>query len=111
MPETKTERALRFAHEAQDEILSDSESVTSLLRKCLTICQLTGKDSCNKWIQQELNGYGEDDTTYGELEKSLPTYRKVKALYYDDYGNMIQFDDSKVSKLLQKHPISNPVQI
>jgi len=72
------EQILRLAYDARFDALSTYMSVTSLLRKCLTICQMLGRDV--EWIKLELYGYGKSKTSE-ELKKLVPSYRRVRLLF------------------------------
>lgn len=102
-------RALRLCLRAQAAILSDTEKVSSILRKCLTICQILGRENENEWIRLELNGYGQENTTIGELEKIVPDYRKVSMMYYDAYNKPILFRDEEVAKIFQSHSVAESI--
>jgi hypothetical protein len=80
--------ALEIRVGAQDSILK----VSSLLRRCLTICQILKRDV--EWIKLELNGYKDRWETVGELQKNAPSYRNVRLLYKDVYGKPIMVKDN-----------------
>ena len=61
-------------------------NVTSLLRKCLTICQMLKREV--EWIKLELFGYGKSKT-HEELKGIVPSYRRVRLLFKDVYGQPI----------------------
>jgi len=42
----------------------------------------------HKWIKEELDGY-DKNITFGELQKVVPEYRKVKVSFKDVYGRHI----------------------
>jgi hypothetical protein len=52
----RRDKALQLAFETQAAILSDTLNVSTILRRCLTICQLLDREDKNKWIKIELNG-------------------------------------------------------
>jgi hypothetical protein len=110
MADPRKEKALLLAQQTQAAILSRVETVSSILRRCLTIAQLLEELSANQWIEFELNGYGKEHTTYGELGKIVPDYRQVKVFYYDIYDQPLMLDGNhKLAELFQKIPLGNPI--
>lgn len=99
------EQIIKLAYHARDEALRADSSVSSLLRKCYTICQMLKKDV--EWIKLELSGYGEECKTRGELWEHVPNYRRVNVLYKDTYGKPILVP-SKLS-FLAKHAVSESI--
>jgi len=96
------ERALKLAYEARDDIFKTESSVTSIIRKCYTICQLLKKDV--DWIKNELYGYGYNKT-FGELYEIIPSYRIVN-LYYVEYNDRLLYGSNKE---LRKYPLPTSI--
>ena len=89
------EQIVKLAYEARKEAFKADSSVSSLLRKCLTICQMLNREI--EWIKLELYGYNKWKTI-GELMDHVPKYRRVRLLYRDIYGNPA-FLPSKLSSI------------
>lgn len=98
------EQILKLAYEARNEALKADSSVSSLLRKCYTICHMLKRDV--EWIKLELFGY-EKWETRGELWEHVPSYRRVHLLYRDIYGNPVLVP-SKLS-FLTKHAVAESI--
>ena len=98
------EKILKLAYETRNEALKADSSVSSLLRKCYTICHMLKRDV--EWIKLELFGY-EKWKTRGELWDHVPSYRRVHLLYRDIYGNPV-FVPSKLS-FLTKHAVAESI--
>lgn len=60
-----------------------------------------------EWIKLELNGYGGEKKTRGELWDYVPRYRRVHLLYRDIYGNPVLVP-SKLS-FLTKHAVAESI--
>jgi len=80
-------QVLKLAYEVREGALDSTLSVSSLLRRCLTICHMLKRDA--EWIKLELDGYDIKWETMGELMKNVPSYRHVNLLYRDIYGNPV----------------------
>lgn len=80
--------ALDLALETLSEIFKESSSLSSILRRCYTISSMLGKEKEQQWIETELNGYARE-RTFAELERSVPSYRKVKLIFKNSYGKII----------------------
>ena len=81
------EQVIKLAHDVRFDALTFTyTNVSSLLRKCLTICQMLKREV--EWIKLELYGYGQSKT-YGELKGIVPSYRRVRLLFKDIYGQPI----------------------
>lgn len=107
---SRKENALKLAMEAQKEILTNASTASSVLRKCLTICQLLNVIDEREWIKLELNGYHEKYETIGDLEKGVPESRKAaKVLYYDEYNRPILIDDERLIELTQSMALGLPI--
>ena len=87
------QQALNLALETLSEIFKDSATTSSILRRCLTISVLLGKEEEQEWIKTELEGYKERNVTFAELKKIAPSYRKVRLGFNDRYGRHIVFPD------------------
>ena len=98
------EQILKLAYEARNEAFKADSSVSSLLRKCFTICQMLEREV--EWIRLELFGY-DKWKTIGELMAHVPKCRRVHLLYRDKFGNPV-FLPSKLS-LLAKHAVAQSV--
>jgi hypothetical protein len=85
------QEALNLAVETLSEIFKDSTKTSTILRRCLTISTLLGKEKEQEWIKTELEGYKESKMTYGELQKIAPSYRKVRLVFNDKFGRRIIF--------------------
>lgn len=86
--------------ELQRDALDKEVSISMLLRKALVVARKLGQSEFLKWIELELNGYGEEDT---------PEYRvvrgKVKA--WNPYNNgwiPVIIEDSKEAESLSCRP-------
>lgn len=64
---SKTDEAVKLAEEIKHDILSESCSLTNILRKSLILAQLQGNGNDFKWVSYELNGY---------KAKEKPNYRR-----------------------------------
>jgi len=106
---SRIDKVLELSLETQALILSDTTTTSSILRRCLTICKMLNREDENKWIRDELNGYGREHITFGELDKIVPEYRKVIVMYLDQYNRPIIIDNEKLAKLFQHHPIGEPI--
>lgn len=106
---SRRERALELALETQREILSDTINGSSVLRRCLTICQILDEVKKDSWINLELNGYPEHDVSLGELEKTIPNYRKIRLMYYDTYNQPIFIGNKELAEILQSYPLTNSI--
>ena len=56
----------------QDAATDDSVSLPTLLRKCKVLGARLGNDEFKKWVDHELNGYGD------VADEELPRYRKLQ---------------------------------
>lgn len=70
---------MNILKEIRDEIINDSVSLSSILRKARVLASLLKHKEFEKWVQSELNGYAQDDPT-------LPEYRKLYAESIGDFS-------------------------
>jgi hypothetical protein len=49
---------------------------------------MLGKEKEREWIEEELNGYAREGTM-AELERTVPSYRKVKLIFKNSYGTIV----------------------
>lgn len=102
------QEALSLALETLSEIFKDTSSTASILRRCLTISSLLNDEQEHKWIKEELDGYYRENITFGELQKVVPEYRKVKVRFNDSYGRHIVIP-AKVS-LVQDEVVTQSIE-
>lgn len=99
----KKQEALRLALETRSHIYNDSSSLSSVLRKCATICTLLEKSHDNEWIKKELQGYQSDG------KEGKPRYRRKSKLV------LFNVNDAPKTLLpdgldsIKDHFISNPI--
>lgn len=98
------DQIIKLAYEARNEAFKPDSSVSSLLRRCYTICQMLKREV--EWIKLELFGY-DKWKTMGELREHVPSYRRVRLLYKDFYGNPV-FLPSKLSSIT-KHAVAESI--
>jgi len=70
---------MNILKEIRDEIINDSVSLSSILRKARVLASLLTHQEFEKWVQSELNGYKQDDP-------ALPEYRKIYAESIGDFS-------------------------
>lgn len=68
---------MNILKEIRDEIINESVSLSSILRKARVLASLLKHSDFEKWVLSELNGYNQDDP-------SIPDYRK---LYVESIGD------------------------
>jgi hypothetical protein len=49
---------------------------------------MLGKEKEQEWIEEELKGYAREGTM-AELERTVPSYRKVKLIFKNSYGTIV----------------------
>lgn len=74
---------MNILKEIRDEIINDSISLSSILRKARVLASLLKHKEFEKWVQSELNGYKQDDP-------DLPEYRKLYAESVGDFSGPFQ---------------------
>jgi hypothetical protein len=102
---SSTKQILQLAYEVRISAINSIENVTTLLRKCLTICQMLKRDV--EWIKLELYGYGDKWKTMEEALENAPIYRQTHLLYKDFYGKPVLIED-KLS-FVTKYAIVNSI--
>lgn len=101
--------AYKLAKQVSKRSLSDKTNTSSLLKQCLTIAKLLGREKQHEWIRLELNGYDEKLPKIKDLEGNLPPYRWVVRMFYDIQRRPIVISDDKLSSLLQRYPLVRPI--
>ncbi|OBG06590.1 hypothetical protein [Mycolicibacter sinensis] len=76
----------------REQVLDESESLVSLLRKCLALGAVTGSDDLRAWATNELKGYDDD--------APLPTYRTITApLFVDTVSGRFHSKNQQISRM------------
>lgn len=92
--------------ELQREAMSSGSNISNLLRKSLVISRKLKITDFEHWVNQELNGYGDN----GDI---IPDYREVRGSleflnhYYGWRPVIIQ--DEKLAEILSKQKIAQPI--
>jgi hypothetical protein len=99
-------QALQLAYEVRVNAINSILDVSTLLRKCLTICNMLRREV--EWINLELYGYyGDKWKMLGEAWNNVPKYRQTRLLYKDAWGRPILVQDKL--HFLTKHAVLLPI--
>ena len=95
-------QVLQIAYEVRVGAINSIGDVSTLLRKCLTICNMLRREV--EWINLELNRYyGDKYKTLGEAWDNIPKYRQTRLLYKDAWGRPALVEDNL--HFLTKHAV------
>jgi hypothetical protein len=105
---SKAQQALDLAYTVRDSLHASNPTVTANLRSCKTICKLLGIEGENEWIDKELDGYSRPQQSQVQLYEEVPSYRRVRVIYRDDYGQVVPVADSKL-EFIERFALASPV--